>query len=239
MYFECNDALRSEDGFTFPSVFFSLDLLLRSQLIDHLEHGIREGTLSLAPGKNPTTYRGIRWKWGWIGLVQNYTQRKLTFPQDKLTALAGLARIVAEKTGDRYLAGLWAAHLLEDLNWHVYVQEETSLGATPTKGTVLGEATKPEEYRAPSWSWASLDAPVRFIPLSFSNLVAKVFKCNVIPSGNDVYGRVKAGKLVIEVRYHSLLVMGNLLTGMGTGSHIRDLSLHVEGVGQARNSRRD
>src|SRR2546429_1663393 len=100
MYFECPDAIRPEDGFVFPSVFFNLDFLLRSQLIDQHEHGLSEDMVSLIPGSD--IMQGIRWKWDWLGLVQNYSQRKLTYQQDKLTALAGLARIVAEKTGDRY-----------------------------------------------------------------------------------------------------------------------------------------
>ena len=198
MYFECPDAIHSEDGFVFPGVFFSLDLLIRSQLIDHSEHGVSEDGLSLIRGSD--SFQGIRWKQGWLGLVQNYSQRKLTHQQDKLTALAGLARIVAERTGDRYYAGLWAAHFLEDVCWRVYPQEENRFDSQkPTKGKILGTVMKPTEYRAPSWSWASLDAPIRFIALSFPNLLACVVKCATIPSGTDPYGRVKNGKLVIEV----------------------------------------
>lgn len=201
MFFECADAIRSEDGFVFPSVFFSLDLLLRSQLIDHLEHGASKDTLSLIPGGD--AMQGIRWKWGWLGLVQNYSQRKLTYQTDKLTALAGLARIVAERTGDRYYAGLWAAHFLEDACWRVYPQEETMVKQKPVKGKILGPVVRPTEYRAPSWSWASLDAPIRFLALSFPNLLARVVKCLTTPSGTDPYGQVKDGKLVIEARISS------------------------------------
>jgi hypothetical protein len=136
-----------------------------------------------------------------------------------------MARILAQKTGDHYLAGLWAAHLPEDLNWRVYLQEESFAGTTPIKGTVLGDSKKPEEYRAPSWSWASLDAPIRFVPLSYSNLVVSCFEFHTEPYGEDVYGRVKAGKLVLEVRYSLLPVIWRLLTGVGTGSCIQDLSL--------------
>ncbi|CZR60751.1 uncharacterized protein PAC_10647 [Phialocephala subalpina] len=196
IYFECPDAIRSEDGFVFPSVFFNLDFLVRSQLIDQHEHGISKDMISLIPGGD--IMQGIRWKWGWLGLVQNYSQRKLTYQQDKLIALAGLARIVAERTGDRYYAGLWAAHFLEDLCWRVYPQEENSFDWKPTKGEVLGNVTKMTEYRAPSWSWASLDAPIRFIALSFPNLLARVVRCSTTTGGTDPYGRVTNGKLVIE-----------------------------------------
>jgi hypothetical protein len=44
-----------------------------------------------------------------------------------------------------------------------------------------------------------MEAPVQFIPLAYQDLVARVVKCETAPSGNDIYGRVKDGRLVIEV----------------------------------------
>jgi len=59
---------------------------------------------------------------------------------DRLPALAGLAKALAERTGDEYLAGIWKKGLIEGLLWY----GEDDLLLTPT-------------YRAPSWSWASVD----------------------------------------------------------------------------------
>ncbi|KAI1391819.1 heterokaryon incompatibility protein-domain-containing protein [Hypoxylon trugodes] len=71
-------------------------------------------------------------KW-WPEVVKHYTARSLTHEQDKLPALSGLAQIYHEATGDTYLAGLWKASLPGSLLW-------------------------PRAFRAPSWSWASLDS---------------------------------------------------------------------------------
>jgi hypothetical protein len=200
MYFECESMLQSEDGFQFQSPF-SLDRLLWTQTVtDHSvtdEHG--NGGVNLAIGCTDIK-GGIRWEGGWISLIQNYSMRKLTVAHDKLPALSGLVRIISERTQDRYFAGLWGKHFCEDLFWRVYLQEESFSDGIPLKGNILGEATTPTEYRAPSWSWASLDAPIIFIPLTYGNLVATVIDCETTPSGSDMYGRVKAGKLVIEVR---------------------------------------
>lgn len=87
-------------------------------------------------------------------LMDNYSKQKLKQPQDKLSALSGLARTVARETNDPYYAGLWSRHFLEDLHWRVYAQEER-MGREgrrdrPVKGKVLGEISKVQDYRASS-----------------------------------------------------------------------------------------
>ncbi|KAF2025060.1 HET-domain-containing protein [Setomelanomma holmii] len=70
----------------------------------------------------------------WRSLVTEYTARRLTYPQDKLPALAGLANVFEARS---YLEGLWMPSLHQDFCW-VSSGEEASLGR-PRKG--------------PSWSW--------------------------------------------------------------------------------------
>jgi hypothetical protein len=198
MYFQCSWTVQSEDGFTFPNKSFSLELLIGKELIPFEDHGVTISSMSFIPGHQPTPNHG-RWKGGWLSLVQNYSQRELSKVEDKLSALSGLARILAKATGDRYFAGLWARHIPEDLFWRVYPREETFESGTPIKGKLLGDVTKPEKYRAPSWSWASLDAPIRFLPLNYNNLMSEIISCSTTKSGIDEYGRLKAGRLEIEV----------------------------------------
>ncbi|KAI0194773.1 heterokaryon incompatibility protein [Xylaria flabelliformis] len=68
----------------------------------------------------------------WQNVVQRYSQCALTYPSDKLFAIAGIAQLFHDATGDEYVAGLWKSRLIEMLDWQVF---------------------KPE-------SWASLDGPV-------------------------------------------------------------------------------
>jgi len=80
----------------------------------------------------------------WRQLVQNYTLRDLTYPDDRFPALSGVASEIQKRIDDIYIAGLWRDDLHRGLVWEVHRS---------------GPAAK---YRAPSWSWASIDGRVLF-----------------------------------------------------------------------------
>jgi hypothetical protein len=65
-----------------------------------------------------------RWNGGWLTIVEQYSRRKLTYSVDKLPALSRLTSYISSQTDDEYYAGLWRDHILEDLHWRVYSQEE-------------------------------------------------------------------------------------------------------------------
>lgn len=92
----------------------------------------------------------------WETVVHKYTARELTNGHDKLPALSGLAQVYHQATGDTYLAGLWTRTILHDLCW--YHALETSPGTVLFGRLRSGIGRKPRSYRAPSWSWASIDA---------------------------------------------------------------------------------
>jgi hypothetical protein len=87
----------------------------------------------------------------WRTAVKNYSHRKLTLPSDKLVAISAIAKDVAKDVAnvledprpENYLAGLWRQHLAYDLLW---AMEDPPQPRPP--------------YRAPSWSWASVDGKV-------------------------------------------------------------------------------
>lgn len=81
----------------------------------------------------------------WNSLVREYSSCMLTMASDKLPAFGGIANLFAEVTGDLYVAGMWRPSLLEQLDW--WVDQPCTKIST--------------EHRAPSWSWASLDGPIR------------------------------------------------------------------------------
>jgi hypothetical protein len=86
----------------------------------------------------------------WHNLVMHYSRNEMTYEQDKLPAISGIASLFAQKLGTDYLAGLWRSTLLSDLLW------EANPGDSAMK--------QPLEYRAPSWSWASMNCPVKYLP---------------------------------------------------------------------------
>jgi hypothetical protein len=80
----------------------------------------------------------------WMSLLQVYTKLKFTMPKDRLAALAGIAQEIMPLIKSRYFAGLWGFSLPMDLLWEVYEDLRP----------------RPSTYRAPSWSWASIDGRV-------------------------------------------------------------------------------
>lgn len=157
MYFECESHLVSEDGFKFPYAPWSLKYCISTQLAGHEEHGLsKDSGISFVEGEHAELGPSGRWSGGWLSLVEDYSKRSLSVSNDKLSAVAGVARVIAEETSDHYFAGLWARHMIEDLYWRVYPQEEyfakdaEGTNKLPSKGKVLGKVARSAEYRAPS-----------------------------------------------------------------------------------------
>ncbi|KAI1746502.1 heterokaryon incompatibility protein-domain-containing protein [Xylaria castorea] len=88
------------------------------------------------------SYSGINLHPYWKDVVEDYTKRSLTNPEDKFPAISGLAAKY-QVGGNKYLAGLWQQTIAEDLAWCVEV---------PVPHNRLEEGVQ----RIPSWSWASL-----------------------------------------------------------------------------------
>ncbi|OTA93505.1 hypothetical protein M434DRAFT_39704, partial [Hypoxylon sp. CO27-5] len=87
----------------------------------------------------------------WDKLVCIYAQRTLTYPEDKFPAISGIGQLVHKQTGWRYLAGLWKEHLIYQLLWerhsfHPFFEDT--------------DTSMPAKYRAPSFSWASMECPI-------------------------------------------------------------------------------
>ena len=207
IFYECDSGIWSEDGYVFKTPRFSFGTLLEMETIRFEDHGKRKNVLSYTP-KGGSSPPPLRSEAGWLWLVSDYSRRNLTHAKDKLVALAGLARLIAQETGNRYHAGLWGTHIYEDLCWRAMSSQESTNQVGSDDGTVqsraapgstISEATRPSFYRAPSWSWASLDAAVTFESLSYKNLLASVRTCSVTASTNDPFGQVSSGQLDIEV----------------------------------------
>jgi hypothetical protein len=76
----------------------------------------------------------------WADIVRAYSALSLSFEQDKLPALSGVAKyILKQRPGDEYLVGMWRKTLLVDLRWQA-----------------CGLTKRPARWRSPSWSWTRL-----------------------------------------------------------------------------------
>ncbi|KAJ2988910.1 hypothetical protein NUW58_g3730 [Xylaria curta] len=85
----------------------------------------------------------------WASIVEAYTQRTLGFLDDRLNAISGIAKKMHRAELGEYLGGLFSYKLLPQLMW------SRAEGQTPLPRPSHG-------YRAPSWSWASIDGQVTF-----------------------------------------------------------------------------
>jgi hypothetical protein len=155
---------------------------LRPSWVTSIAEGpIEEDEINLDDGVG-----GGRWS-HWQTLCTHYAHRKLTFPEDKLPAISGMASKVARKVQSDYLAGLWKNNLVHDLFWH------------PSE-----PPTRPEKYRAPSWSWASLDGRFRWPSWSLDasctecNMYCTILDAQTTPLGLDPYGAVEDGFLKVQ-----------------------------------------
>lgn len=82
----------------------------------------------------------------WYEMVEEYMRRSLTKVIDKLPALSGMAITVQmAMPTNRYLAGHWRQGLELSLFWE----------KVPWTGSK--QVVRQGEYRAPTWSWASVD----------------------------------------------------------------------------------
>jgi hypothetical protein len=126
-------------------------------------------------------------------LVETFTRLDITEPHDRLPALSG----ITSGRKDTYLAGMWRSILFESLHWYPLSQIQSSI-----HGTI--PSSRPAKYRAPTWSWASIEAPIRFAETDFyltphsAKQVAEIKDAWTEPEGLDPRGRVTYGVLTIH-----------------------------------------
>ncbi|OCL15225.1 HET-domain-containing protein [Glonium stellatum] len=87
----------------------------------------------------------------WHRVIAQYTKRRLTIPSDKLPAISGIASKIQDATKSAYFAGLWRDNLAEGLLW-----ASSPLCEPPH------QANRLTDWRAPSFSWASVDTEIQY-----------------------------------------------------------------------------
>jgi Heterokaryon incompatibility protein (HET) len=125
----------------------------------------------------------------WSRIVNAYAVKALTHGDDVLPALSGLAKQFKKAKAGTYLAGLWEADLPLCLLWEAH-------------------AAKASPYRAPSWSWASMDTSIAGGSLIMEStydskasaptiVLATVESASCAPNTSDPTGQVANGFLTI------------------------------------------
>ena len=186
MYWECFNMLASEDGDCIAQNGGRLRQIKETAGIDLSITGISGRGLDEI---NKANY------FHWYETVKAYAKRDVTKESDRLPALAGLAFVVSPDHKD-YMAGIWKKGLIEGLLWCRADQERP--------------LSTPAEYRAPSWSWASVEGPINFPVYNFYDRckwkwvmanfepLATYIHSLLEPSGEDFFGGVKDGYLTLR-----------------------------------------
>lgn len=121
----------------------------------------------------------------WHKTVENYSARTLNRCTDRLPALSGIAQAIQERTGSRYVAGLWGGNIAEDLLWER-----------------VGDVRIPPEYLAPSFSWASVVSEVDYRCYMNGKQkyreVSRVLSIGAHVQGRNQLGTVRGGEMSIS-----------------------------------------
>lgn len=173
LFWECHEMEASE---TFP---FGLPRIIR--------FGQHKGDSILCPRyaeQNSSVTEDERFRRFWNDAIATYTRSSLTYSRDKLVAINGIVKEIAALCKDESLAGLWSRHLVHFLPWKEYGFRDNS-------------SVRPPEYRAPSWSWASVDSPVE-IPEMDLETCARVKDAYTSHASHDDTGELNGGWLLIQ-----------------------------------------
>ncbi|KAJ4296926.1 hypothetical protein N0V90_006974 [Kalmusia sp. IMI 367209] len=106
------------------------------------------GALACRGAKSYRNVDPVYWDAQWQEIIGSYSRRLLTYPTDRLPALAGVASRFSEVAETEYLAGLWRSQFPYALAW--YAREPSDC---PTGRAVMWHSLN---NKVPSWSWASV-----------------------------------------------------------------------------------
>lgn len=179
MFFECHESEACE---TFPG---KLPVFLERRLVNRFK-GVYPST-----DQSPTA-RAISFLKSWQKIVHAYMECDLTYTSDKTIALSGVAEEFRSIGNDMYLAGLWKnCFFIDQLLW-IVKHSNKQLNGQPS--------ARPSVYRAPSWSWLSMDAQVS-VPLMFEPSFIEILDTSVeLVDDNTPTGQVKRG--AVSIRGH-------------------------------------
>lgn len=108
----------------------------------------------------------------WAHIIINYSALTLSVQDDKLIAIAGIARFFGRYHGfneNEYLAGMWKSSIAEHMLWLTMDLKPRAVVA-----------------RAPSWSWISLDSAVDVFYLGRkSKTLWTMLEADIVHHGHD------------------------------------------------------
>lgn len=121
-------------------------------------------------------------------IIESYSQCRLSKSEDKLIALAGIAKGMRLILQDEYVVGMWKRYLASELGW--YVKDHRQSDGSPSQ--------RASPYRAPSFSWASIDGCISAAISTDEGLLCSVADLSIDYMTEDRTGLVKGGHLLLK-----------------------------------------
>ena len=130
----------------------------------------------------------------WKKVLVAYTQLDITYPEDRLPALAAVVkRIMLSRPGDEYIAGLWKDSMIQDLLWF-RVHGDTIYRPIPT---------------IPTWSWACMPDAINFHTILGSK--ASVSKITTKEVGPPQLGNASGAVITLRSHYCVATLVSNTI----------------------------
>lgn len=237
LYWECNEVIASESypgGFsTFKRACFqgsSTQVAKLPFMAASLMHPIAGPALQALPSDLQSLFRTgiIR---TWMDVIEQYTYGHLTKKKDKLPAISAVARKAYKIQDCDYLAGLWKSDLVYELGWMSNWGEHPQI---PGQCHFAQVNEVKYLYRAPTWSWASIDGSVNYSHI-YANigtghnhpLIEYIDHSIELVNAKDLYGEIKGGYLTVKAQTIMITITETGISGpidkasqVSVGKHI-------------------
>ena len=127
----------------------------------------------------------------WMKVVEMFSVAQLTHESDKLIAISGLAQFFQSLWHNHnitYVAGLWSLDLGNWLTWR-------------TKFSSRNSQRRPRNACAPSWSWASVNGPIKWPTHEHWRYNSKIYivEARTVPPNNP-FSSVQRGYIRLRGR---------------------------------------
>jgi hypothetical protein len=146
--------------FTMDQVFWECHSLEASEVLPHGVPGRPPKQFDKSVGINSASSDIQQIKSRWYELIEEYSVTSLSFVDDRLLAISAVAKRFCSAmrlNPSDYLAGMWKDDLPQSMLW--------SQGSLNGRSGPEPTSVDREMNHAPSWSWASIMAPIRTVEL--------------------------------------------------------------------------
>ncbi|KAI4130659.1 MAG: hypothetical protein LQ338_001636 [Usnochroma carphineum] len=189
LFWECSQLDASED---FP---MGLPPILVRSNQESLFKLFDDFVMHFTDWEHPTAAHAV-----WQRALSSYTRASLTKSEDKLIALAGIASELSPNLSDGYVAGLWKEYMATELLWYVDLD------------TVR---TMQEKYRAPTFSWASIDGAVIPGEWQKDDILVEVLDAQATTEMSSPFSSVQSGGVRLRGTVKRVSIWPNLLRKEG------------------------